>query len=51
MIELENCISCKYYNLDRTCLAFPNGIPAKYLIEERHKKIDPTQKGKYIYTE
>ncbi len=50
MIEVENCISCKYYNLDRTCPAFPNGIPAKYLLDEYHKSIDENQIGDYVFT-
>lgn len=47
---LPDCATCKHFSLDRTCPAFPWGIPDKFLEgEERHRVADPEQMFSVVY--
>lgn len=53
MLSTYTCFDCIYYNhykLDRTCKAFPKGIPFNISIGKvDHDNIFPNQEGTYIF--
>jgi len=53
MFFFPKCNNCKWVNVNDKlkCLAFPNGIPKKYLTKKDHTKVDENQIGSYVYTE
>ncbi len=48
----SKCIACLHFDVTSlVCLAFPNGIPKKYLSGDSiHNKIDKDQIGNNIFT-
>ncbi|HPY88477.1 MAG TPA: hypothetical protein PLG34_10905 [Spirochaetota bacterium] len=53
MLSTYTCFDCEYYNhykLDRTCKAFPKGIPFDISIGKvDHNNVLPNQEGNYIF--
>jgi hypothetical protein len=48
---LEHCLICKH-QLISGCKAFPDGVPMKFSEGiEIHDKIDPEQKGDFVFEE
>jgi len=44
------CSFCKHFREDCTCVAFPKGIPGKYLFfDVYHLEKDPSQKGDAVF--
>ena len=44
------CASCRHYNGEYACAAFPDGIPERFLTgEESHKAIIETRVGEFTY--
>lgn len=44
------CASCRHYNGEYACSAFPAGIPEKFLAgDELHKSIIKDQEGEFTY--
>lgn len=44
------CQTCRHkYPFDIGCPAFPDGIPNDILINAKHRRIHPKQKGKWTY--
>jgi hypothetical protein len=45
------CSSCRHFREDKTCRAFPQGIPAHFIKEAAvHTKVDPQQVGGVVWT-
>lgn len=49
-IYFSQCIRCKHFTSEHTCVAFPRGIPESILYNmEKHDNIHPDQEGSFKF--